>query len=56
MDQAQVQAAMHQAGLYYVTKGPGADSPKWTTVVSSTPAAGTMVKWHSTVTLNVNDK
>jgi serine/threonine-protein kinase len=56
MDQAQVEAAMHQAGLYYVTMGPGANSPAWTNVVSSVPAAGTIVKWHSTVTLNVNEK
>jgi hypothetical protein len=55
MDQAQVNAAMHEAGLYYTTKGPGADSPAWTSVVSEVPAAGTMVKWHSTVTLNVKE-
>jgi len=55
MDQAQVNAAMHEAGLYYVTQGPGADSTAWTTVVSEVPAAGTMVKWHSTVTLNVKE-
>jgi beta-lactam-binding protein with PASTA domain len=53
--QSEVNAAMHQAGLYYVTKGPGADSTAWKTVVSEVPAAGTMVKWHSTVTLNVQE-
>jgi beta-lactam-binding protein with PASTA domain len=51
--QAQVVAAMQKAELYYVTQGPGADSPAWKTVVSEVPAAGTMVKWHATVTLNV---
>jgi serine/threonine protein kinase/beta-lactam-binding protein with PASTA domain len=55
MDQAQVIAAMQQAQLYYVTKGPGADSPAWTSVVSEVPVAGTMVKWHATVTLNVKE-
>ena len=55
MDQAQVNAAMAKAALYYVTKGPGADTPAWTSVVSEVPAAGTMVKWHATVTLNVKE-
>jgi serine/threonine-protein kinase len=55
MDQAQVNAAMHKAMLYYVTRGPGADSTAWTSVVSEVPAAGTMVKWHATVTLNVKE-
>jgi len=54
-DQAQVNAAMQKAELYYVTKGPGADSPAWTSVVSEEPAAGTMVKWHATVLLNVQE-
>ena len=52
--QAQVAAAMKSAGLYYVTKGPHANSPKWTKVLSTVPAAGTKVKYLSTVTLNVN--
>jgi len=54
-DQAEVIAAMQKAQLYYVTQGPGADSPAWKTVVSEIPAAGTMVKWHATVTLNVQE-
>lgn len=53
MSQAQVKAAMHLAQLYYRTQGPGANSPSWTKVVSSVPAAGTMVAWHSTIILNV---
>jgi beta-lactam-binding protein with PASTA domain len=53
MTRAQVNTALHNAGLYYSTRGPGANSPTWTTVVSSVPAAGTMVKWHSSVILNV---
>lgn len=55
MGQSQVVAAMRAAGLYYRTQGPGADSPLWKTVVSSIPVAGTMVKWHSTVVLNVKE-
>jgi serine/threonine-protein kinase len=53
MNQSEVNTAMHNAGLYYRTQGPGAGTPAWTTVVSSVPAAGTMVKWHSTIVLNV---
>ena len=53
-DQTQVHAAMAAAGLYYHTTGPGAGThPTWTSVVSEQPAAGTMVKKFSTVTLTV---
>jgi beta-lactam-binding protein with PASTA domain len=54
-NQAEVIAAMQKAELYYVTQGPGADSPAWKSVVSEVPTAGTMVKWHATVTLNVQE-
>jgi serine/threonine-protein kinase len=54
-DQAQVIAAMQKSGFYYDTKGPGADSPAWKTVVSEDPVAGTMLKWHATVILNVKE-
>ena len=53
MDQAQVYAAMRKAQLFFSTRGPGAGTTKWTTVVSEVPAAGTSVKWHSNVILNV---
>ena len=53
MSPSQVNAAMRKAQLYYVTRGPNANSTKWTKVVSSVPVAGTQVKWHSQVTLNV---
>lgn len=52
-NQAQVNAAMRSASLYYSTTGPNSNSPRWTTVVSQSPLAGTMVKWHSYVTLKV---
>lgn len=53
MTRDQVNAAMRKAELYYVTRGPNANTTKWTKVVSSVPVAGTQVKWHATVTLNV---
>jgi beta-lactam-binding protein with PASTA domain len=55
MNQAQVYAAMRKAQLYFSTKGPGAGTTAWKSVVSTVPAAGTMVKWHSTVILNVRE-
>jgi beta-lactam-binding protein with PASTA domain len=54
-DQAQVQAALHAAGLYFSTRGPGHGTPAWKHVVSTVPRAGTTVPWHSTVILNVTE-
>ena len=51
--QTKVYAAFHVAKLYFSTTGPNHDSTKWTTVVSESPVAGTVVKWHSYVTLTV---
>lgn len=53
MNQAQVYAAFKKAQLFFTTRGPNAGTTKWTKVVSEIPAAGTMVKWKSTITLNV---
>jgi PASTA domain len=55
MDQAEVYAAFHTAQLYFTTTGPGAGTTQWTKVISEVPAAGTMVAWHSEVTLNVGE-
>ncbi len=52
-DEAEVNAAMKKAVLYYTTVGPLAGTTKWTTVVSERPTAGTEVAWKSTVTLTV---
>ncbi len=54
MDQAQTFAAFRTAQLYFTTHGPGAGTTKWTKVLSELPAAGTLVAWHSYVSLNVN--
>ena len=53
MNRAQVNSALHSAGLYYTTRGPNAGTTKWTSVVSQVPAAGTKVRRLSTVILNV---
>jgi hypothetical protein len=54
MGQAQVYAAFKKAQLYFTTSGPGAGTTKWTKVLSEVPAGGTLVPWHSSVSLNVN--
>jgi serine/threonine-protein kinase len=54
-DPAQAKALMHAAGLYYETVGPGSNNATWTTVVSSSPGAGTRVPWHSSVTVTVTN-
>jgi serine/threonine-protein kinase len=54
MNEAQTNAAMTAADLYFNTTGPGAGpNPTWTKVVSESPAAGTKVKKLSTVALTV---
>lgn len=50
----QTLAAMHTALLFYATTGPGSDTGKWVSVVSQTPAAGTVVKSQSKVVLVVS--
>ena len=54
MNYAQTLAAMHTALLFYATTGPGSDTGKWVSVVSQTPAAGTVVKSKSKVVLVVS--
>lgn len=54
MDQAQTYAAFRTAELYFTTQGPNAGTNKWTKVLSESPAAGTLVAWHSNVSLTVN--
>jgi beta-lactam-binding protein with PASTA domain len=52
-DYAQTVAAFQKAVLYFKTTGPGAGTTTWTKVISQTPAAGTLVPYKSTVTLDV---
>jgi serine/threonine protein kinase/beta-lactam-binding protein with PASTA domain len=55
MNQAEVYAAMKKAVLYFSTTGPGAGTTQWTTVISQSPAAGTLVPYKSTVALHVGE-
>ena len=56
LNPTQTLAAMHTALLFYATTGPGSDTGKWVSVVSQTPAAGTVVKAKTKVVLVVSLK
>ncbi len=53
LNRAQTLAAMQAAQLYYVTVGPGSNNATWTQVVSTSPPAGTLVPYRSSVTVQV---
>ena len=53
--QSQAVAAFKASGLFFHSSGPGAGTPKWTTVVSQSPAAGTKVAYHATVNIVVSE-
>ena len=53
LSRAQTYAAMRHANLYFATSGPGSANGTWTRVVTEHPAPGTLVAWHSSVTLTV---
>jgi hypothetical protein len=55
MNQAEVYAAMKKAVLYFTTTGPGAGTTQWTTVISQSPVAGTLVPYKSYVVLHVGE-
>ncbi len=54
LNPTQTLAAMHTALLFYATTGPGSNTGKWLSVVSQTPAAGTVVKLKTKVVLVVS--
>ena len=49
LSRADVNAALSGVSLYYTTRGPGSNSPQWTTAVRTDPVAGTLVKRLSTI-------
>ena len=46
-----VLALMKVAELYFTTNGPGSATGKWARVVRQSPAPGTLVTWHASVSL-----
>jgi beta-lactam-binding protein with PASTA domain len=55
MTRSQVFAAMAKLKLYFTTHGPGAGTNAWQVVVSQSPAASSVVKPLSSVSLNVKE-
>ena len=53
LSRAQTFAVMQHANLFFVTSGPGSANGTWTRVVAQRPVPGTLVAWHSSVTLSV---
>jgi hypothetical protein len=51
LSRARVFAVMRADGLYFQTRGPGSSTGSWVSVVAETPPSGTVVSWHSQVTL-----
>jgi len=51
MTKSAVYAAMSRAGLYFHTTGPGSSNGRWVSALGVRPRAGTVVPWHSTVTV-----
>jgi hypothetical protein len=49
-------AVMKHAQLFFKTRGPGSSNGKWIVVLHQSPAAGTRVRWHATVTLTVSTR
>ena len=49
-------AVMKRVQLFFNTRGPGSSDSKWTVVLRQSPAAGTRVRWHATITLTVTTR
>jgi beta-lactam-binding protein with PASTA domain len=51
LTKARVYAVMKAAQLFFRTVGPGSSNGKWVAVARQSPAEGTLVAWHATVTI-----
>jgi beta-lactam-binding protein with PASTA domain len=56
LSRARTFAAMKRAQLFFKTRGPGSSDGKWIVVLHQSPAAGTRVRWHATITLTVSTR
>jgi beta-lactam-binding protein with PASTA domain len=56
LSRARTFAVMKRAQLFFKTRGLGSTDGKWIVVLHQSPAAGTLVKWHATVTLTVSTR
>lgn len=56
LSRARTYAVMKRVQLFFTTRGPGSTNGKWIVVLRQSPAAGTRVRWHSSVTLTVSTR
>jgi len=56
LSRARTYAAMRRAQLFFTTRGPGSTDGKWIVVLHQSPAVGTRVRWHATITLTVSTR
>jgi beta-lactam-binding protein with PASTA domain len=56
LSRARAYAVMERVQLFFNTRGPGSADGKWIVVLHQSPAAGTRVKWHATITLTVSTR
>jgi beta-lactam-binding protein with PASTA domain len=56
LSKARTYAVMKRVQLFFNTRGPGSSDGKWIVVLHQSPAAGTRVRWHATITLTVSTK
>jgi beta-lactam-binding protein with PASTA domain len=56
LSRARTYAVMQRVQLFFNTRGPGSTDGKWIVVLHQSPAAGTRVRWHATITLTVSTR
>jgi beta-lactam-binding protein with PASTA domain len=56
LSRARTFAVMKRAQLFFNTRGPGSSDGKWIVVLRQSPAAGTRVRWHATISLSVSTR
>lgn len=56
LSRARTYAVMRHVQLFFKARGPGSSTGKWIVVLRQSPAAGTRVRWHATITLTVSTK
>lgn len=54
LTRSQVYAVMHRDALYFTTKGARNAKGGWVSVAGQSPRPGTLVAWHTTVTLTIS--
>jgi hypothetical protein len=56
LSRARTYAVMRHAQLFFSPHGPGSTNGKWIVVLRQSPRAGTLVRWHATISLAVSTR